>query len=57
MLNKEQIDEFEKLAAPLIEWMCKNQSPHSIAVIHSTKASVYSGEASIVNFDFIEDQP
>lgn len=55
MLTKEQIDEFEQLAKPLIEWLNNNANPHALIVIDIDSASVFSGEAAITTTEFIKD--
>ena len=55
MLKKEQIEDFEKLAKPLVKWLNENGNPHSIIVIECDSARVYDGECSSPVSEFIKD--
>jgi hypothetical protein len=55
MLKKEQVDEFEKLAKPLIKWINENGSPHSQVIIDCDSAQVFSGECSIRTDEFVKE--
>jgi hypothetical protein len=46
-LNQIRSKEVEKLAKPLIEWIQKNGSPHSIITIEQGIVKFYTGEFSI----------
>lgn len=55
ILSNEQINEFEKLAKPLIKWINDNCNPHSKIIIDCSSAGVSSGVCTINTEEFIKD--
>lgn len=55
MLTKEQMDEFEKLAKPLMKWISDNMNPHAMIIIDSMTAEVVVGECAITTDEFVKD--
>lgn len=55
MVTKEQADEFEKLARPLIKWLCENQHPHTHIIIESTHAELSEGLCVCVTSEYVRD--
>ena len=55
MITPDQVEEFQKLAKPLIEWLNNNANPHTMIVIDCDSAQVLIGEASIQTDEFVRD--
>lgn len=55
MLTKEQVQEFEQLAKPLVKWLNENGNPHSMIVVECDSAKVYGGECGVPISEFIKD--
>jgi len=43
-MTQKQMDEFKKLAEPLIKYLCENHNPHTTIIIDSVHAELLSGE-------------
>lgn len=54
-ISKEQMEEFEKLARPLIEWLNNNYHPHVEATITPVSAEISEGIVFIPVKDYIKD--
>lgn len=54
-MNKEQREEFEKLARPLIKWLNDNSHPHTTIIITPTSAEVLEGVCAFPTNDYIKD--
>jgi hypothetical protein len=54
-LTKEQQQEFEQAAIPLIKWLNNNCHPHTHIVVEDDGAELHEGVLRIVNADFIRD--
>jgi len=54
-LSKEQLDEFELLAKPLIKFINDNSNPHTQIIIDCNSAQILSGLAGINTDEFIKD--
>ena len=55
ILTKEQIAEIEKLAEPLVKFMCDTFHPHTQVVIESDGVHVYEGVAGVPITKHIKD--
>lgn len=53
--QEELLAEFESLAKPLMEFLCKNCNPHSTIIITQTDAELLSGEMAIATEEFLRD--
>ncbi|ENZ8428211.1 hypothetical protein ACHA69_001750 [Klebsiella aerogenes] len=54
-MEKSNQESFEEAAKPLIKWLNENANPHSAVIVDSNSAVLYSGEASIVTDEFIQN--
>ena len=45
-MKKDEIEEFEALARPMIKWLNDNWHPHVTVIITPTSAELLSGECS-----------
>ena len=54
-MNKEQLEEFEKLTRPVIEWLNNNHHPHVHVLIDPGRASLLEGIYSFPTEDYIKD--
>ena len=54
-MNAELRDSFEKVAKPLIEWLCNNMHPHATVIVTQTNAELVEGSMSIVTTEFVRD--
>jgi hypothetical protein len=54
-LSKEQIQEMETAAKPLIEWINKNCHPHVEVTVTCNTAELLEGVATIRCDDFLQD--
>ena len=52
-LTDEQIEEFSKLAKPMMEFLVKNCHPHTSVSIDSDKAELKEGVAAVVSDRFM----
>lgn len=48
MNNKFSIEEFEKLAKPVSDYLAEYGNPHSIAIITGERADIFSGMLGVV---------
>lgn len=55
ILTREQVNELEKLAKPLMKFLCDNCNPHAKIIIECDRAEILSGSASIMTDEFIKD--
>lgn len=49
-----KLEELEKLAKPLAEWLNKNFNPHTKIIIECNSAEVVSGEMCVPDLGMIE---
>lgn len=54
-MTKEQKEEFEKLAQPLIKWLNDNCNPHAHILIEATSAELSYGEIAFHTNEFLND--
>jgi hypothetical protein len=50
-----QHQEFEALARPMIEWLCKNLHPHVTVIIDCTHAELCEGSMAFTTHDYLVD--
>lgn len=55
ILTKEQIEQFETSAKPLIEFLCSLPCPHVKVIVEPDRAEIMSGSAMILCDEFIKD--
>jgi len=55
IIKKEEREEFEKLARPVIEFLCKNFDPHVKAIITTDSCEITEGLLRIPIDDYIPD--
>jgi hypothetical protein len=55
ILTKEQREDFEKAARPMMEYLGKNYHPHVTVIIDNGRAEILESSASIVTDDYIPD--
>ena len=55
ILTKEQRDEFEKAARPLMEFLCKEFHPHVTVIVTGSDAELSEGSCRIQTFDYVRD--
>ena len=55
ILTKEQREEFEKVARPMMKYLGENHHPHVTVVIDYGKAEILERSASIVTDDYVPD--
>ena len=48
MNNKFSIEEFEKLAKPVSNYLAEYGNPHSIAIITGERADIFSGMLGVI---------
>jgi len=54
-MSQQEIETFEKLAKPLIEWLNANKNPHSKIIIDCTGAEVVDGCHGLYTEEFLKD--
>ncbi len=54
-LTKEQREEFERLADPMIRFLCENCHPHTTVIIENSSAVLLEAQVGHVNESFIKD--
>ena len=52
---KEEGASFDDAVKPLIKWLNDNANPHSVVVVDTDSAVLYTGERSLVTDEFIKD--
>ncbi len=55
ILTKEQVNEFEEAAKPLVKWLCENCHPHVSVIVEPSGAELLEGIASVKIEEFIKD--
>jgi len=55
MVTKEQMEQFEALARPLVKFLNDNCDPHAEIVVDSTSARLLSGECSVPITEYVKD--
>jgi len=55
VLTKEQIQEFEEAAKPLVKFLCENCHPHVTVIVEPTRAEILEGSVSVKIEEFIKD--
>ena len=55
ILTKEQTEEFEKVARPLIKFLCEEFHPHVTAIVEGTSAEILESSARVVVADYVKD--
>ena len=55
ILTKEQIEQFEEAAKPLVKWLNDNCNPHTTIIVEPDGAEVLSGSARVKIEEFIKD--
>ncbi len=55
ILTKEQLEDFEKAARPIMEYLGKNHHPHVTVIIDAGRAEILESSAQIVTDDYIQD--
>lgn len=54
-MSKEKLEEFEKLAKPLIKYLNDNHNPHTSIRITTTSAEVVQGLMAFSTTEFVGD--
>jgi hypothetical protein len=54
-LSKEQVQEFEKAAEPLMKWLSENCHPRVSAIVEPSRAELFEETSAINNDKFIKD--
>ncbi len=54
-LTKEQIEQFEEAAKPLVKFMNELPHPHFTAVVSNTHAEISEGQATVIIDEFVKD--
>jgi len=55
ILTKEQKEDFEKAARPMMKYLGKNHHPHVTVIIDNGRAEILEGSATVVTNDYIPD--
>ena len=55
ILDKQQREELERVARPLVKWINDNCHPHVVVVVDSTNIELLEGVCSIIIEDYIRD--
>lgn len=55
MMTKEQIEEFEKTAKPMVKWLNENMHPHVMVVITPVGAELLEAKVFIPVEEYIKD--
>ncbi len=55
ILTKEQIEEFKKLAEPMMEFLSRTGNPYAKAIVDTTHAEVVSSLCGFTTEDHIPD--
>lgn len=55
VMTKEQIEEFQKLAKPMMKFLCDEFNPHVVVLINPTEASINSGSHGFSTVEFVKD--
>ncbi len=54
-MTEKQIEEFDALAKPLVEWINANKNPHTKIIIDSISAEIVDGCYGLYTEEFLKD--
>lgn len=54
-MNEQQINEFEAVTRPVIEWLNNNLHPHVTVIIDPTRAELCEGAIAYTTHDYLKD--
>lgn len=55
ILKKEQIDEMQEAAKPLVKWLNDNCHPHCKVIVENDRAEIVEGSAMVKITEFIKN--